>query len=600
MAVTDIKTHPAFSYLRFTGWLLVAALFCAPLFVGLGGTDLKNDEDIYSFAVELMVETGDFLTPRSIPSEAAPFFEKPPLKFWIVAGSIRAGLLPDNEFGHRFWDAVFGALAFLYVFAIGRRLAGPVCGLIAVFVLFLHDPLLMEHGLRSNTMEAALVLSYCGAIFHVLAWSTATRHSSRRLHPIAVAGFFLLGFMTKFVAALFLPFILAAAAVLLPRWRRKALEVWRDWAIAAAIFILLAAPWFIIQTLREGTVFWQVILGEHVYRRMTTSLDASHVHPWHYYLVGVWTQLSANGTAPFVAVGSAALLFKTMREKLEVGTVIVLWFVVPVLAISVATSKLYHYIYPFLPPLALAAGYLPGLLVRRDSVVRRTVATMESRLYESLSSWRVHVRDFRASRALIVVAVGCAAIAGMTAMIGTFEITIAGFRVFRNSSVVRPIIAALASLLVAGHWTLAVRGAAVLLLLFALPVNPYRSVLHELQADRGPMRALRKCLLAEMPPGTGPGVYAHSQDLGTWRYAYYFRRIGWDSRDPRSNGTLAERLWDQRKQAPVLISTDDMAAFENSHMRPVDGVTSPPITSVEVADGHLVLLPGRFGVCGPR
>ncbi len=152
-------------------------------FLGLGATDLKNDEDIYSFAVQLMAETGDFLTPRAIPSESAPFFEKPPLKFWIVAGSIRAGLLPDNEFGHRFWDAVFGAIAFLYVFAIGRRLAGPLCGLVAVFVLFLHDPLLTEHGLRSNTMEAALVLSYCGAIFHSLAWSTRRDHRAGACIP---------------------------------------------------------------------------------------------------------------------------------------------------------------------------------------------------------------------------------------------------------------------------------------------------------------------------------------------------------------------------------------------------------------------------------
>src|SRR5688572_18828391 len=194
MPPTDVQPESGSGYLRFAWWLLVAALFCAPLFLGLGATDLKNDEDIYSFAVQLMVETGDFLTPRAIPSESAPFFEKPPLKFWIVAGSIRAGLLPDNEFGHRFWDAVFGAVAFLYVFAIGRRLAGPLCGVIAVFVLFLHDPLLTEHGLRSNTMEAALVLSYCGAIFHSLAWSTAARLSSRRLHPLAVSCFFLLGF----------------------------------------------------------------------------------------------------------------------------------------------------------------------------------------------------------------------------------------------------------------------------------------------------------------------------------------------------------------------------------------------------------------------
>ena len=72
----------------------------------------------------------------------------------------------------RVWDALFGGLAFLYVFALGRRLAGPVCGFVAVFVLFVYGPLLFEHGLRNNNMEAPLFLGYCGGVYHYLAWAT--------------------------------------------------------------------------------------------------------------------------------------------------------------------------------------------------------------------------------------------------------------------------------------------------------------------------------------------------------------------------------------------------------------------------------------------
>ena len=67
-----------------TPWLwlaLVIGLFCVPLFLGLGRTDLENDESIYLFAVEVMVTHGDWLTPKSLPSETDPFLEKPPLKF---------------------------------------------------------------------------------------------------------------------------------------------------------------------------------------------------------------------------------------------------------------------------------------------------------------------------------------------------------------------------------------------------------------------------------------------------------------------------------------------------------------------------------------
>ena len=139
-----------------------SSLFCLPLLRRSGPKpDLETDEAIYSFAVDRILEIGDWLEPKSSPSETDVFLEKPPLKFWMVAAPIKAGLLPHDEFGLRFSTPLFGGAAFVYVFAIGALLAGPVCGAVAVLLLFIHDPLLFAHGLRTNNMEASLVLSYC-------------------------------------------------------------------------------------------------------------------------------------------------------------------------------------------------------------------------------------------------------------------------------------------------------------------------------------------------------------------------------------------------------------------------------------------------------
>ena len=81
-------------------WLaLVLILFCLPLFAGLRSLDLETDEAIYSFAVDRMLDDGEWLRPKSSPSDDVVFLEKPPLKFWIVAAPIRAGLLPRDELG---------------------------------------------------------------------------------------------------------------------------------------------------------------------------------------------------------------------------------------------------------------------------------------------------------------------------------------------------------------------------------------------------------------------------------------------------------------------------------------------------------------------
>ena len=120
-------------------------------------------------------------------------------------------------------------------------------------------------------MEAALTLSYCGGVYHFLAWNTSRSPSRRWLHVAGVAIYFVLGFMTKFVAAMFLPLILGAAVVLSSRQRTMVVREWRSWAAGAALAALLIAPWFVYAFITHGSLFWDTIFVAHVLLRFTTS-----------------------------------------------------------------------------------------------------------------------------------------------------------------------------------------------------------------------------------------------------------------------------------------------------------------------------------------
>ncbi len=261
------------------------------------------------------------------------------------------------------WDALFGAIAFLYVFALGRRLAGNICGVVAVFTLFVYRPLLFEHGLRDNAMEGPLFLSYCGGMYHYLAWAAADRQKRAPAHATAVMLYFVLGFMTKFVASVFLPIVLVIATLTNRGALRKSVAEWRVWSALALVAIVLIAPWFVYQYQNEGVGLFRVMFGEHVYTRFTTSLDPGHLHPWNFYYVTMFRQLGYSGTAWLVTAGAVLLLVNTVRQPSLDKLLIVYWFAIPVALISIGTSKLHHYLYPFLPPLALAAGYGPAWLL---------------------------------------------------------------------------------------------------------------------------------------------------------------------------------------------------------------------------------------------
>jgi hypothetical protein len=73
----SIQTDPIQTWIQ-RGWqapwlwmALIVALFCVPLFTSLDRQDFENDEAIYSFGVNVMLKSGDWLTPRSIPSETS-------------------------------------------------------------------------------------------------------------------------------------------------------------------------------------------------------------------------------------------------------------------------------------------------------------------------------------------------------------------------------------------------------------------------------------------------------------------------------------------------------------------------------------------------
>ncbi len=226
--------------------LLMLLLIGLPILLWIGHGDVENDEAIYSFAAMKMVETGDWLTPIGIYPDNPPFLEKPPLKFWLTALGLEAGL-PANMWGLRFADAVLAILIFGYLVAIGFRLGGRWGGLLTGLVFFaFHDPLL-NHGILANNTESALMLQYVGSIYHFMRWTDGTRR--KVLHAVAIGLLFVLGFMSKFVAALFLPIALVVVLLFHPALLRRFLSEINLWLAVSAMTVVLIAPWFVYQHL---------------------------------------------------------------------------------------------------------------------------------------------------------------------------------------------------------------------------------------------------------------------------------------------------------------------------------------------------------------
>jgi 4-amino-4-deoxy-L-arabinose transferase-like glycosyltransferase len=585
-------------------WLaLVLVLFCLPLFIGLRSLDLETDEAIYSFAVDRILEIGDWLQPKSSPSETAVFLEKPPLKFWIVAAPIRAGLLPHDEFGLRFWDALFGGMAFLYVFAIGSLLAGPVCGAVAVMLLFVHWPLLLDHGLRTNNMEGPLFLCYCGGIYHFLRWP-ATEGRRKQSHAVAVGLYFVLGFMTKFVAALFLPIVLALGALMFRATRVKLASDWRLWLSVKALAILLIVPWFIYAYVRFGSELWETMFAAHVYERFTTGLNQAHVHPWNYYLVMMAEGFSRSGLQWLVPIGVIVLLVQGVRRRSFEGMIVVLWSTIPLALISVGSSKLYHYAYPFLPPLTIAAGYTVALVVMLGpAVVRKLLERAEDVIARAAPRVRA-IAEKRSTQVagMAVMWIAGGLIVGAT-VFGVVRVGIGGTLLFKSASLWRPLAAVVLAGLLMRRSGLVATLAVLLAVAWWTPVSTYTATVRQLTVQKHPLRDARDCLRrveTELAGGAPPGIYVDT-DGTTWHPVYYyFRGLGpWTRQLVPAPETLDRNLHDPASFRPSLVQEDRYREYlHGPEAARFLGGPSPPMIAIRPAPlNYLLLLPGPYRTC---
>jgi 4-amino-4-deoxy-L-arabinose transferase-like glycosyltransferase len=519
-----------------------------------------------------------------------------------VAAPIRAGLLPHNEFGLRFWDALFGSVAFLYVFAIGSLLAGPICGAMAVLMLFVHWPLLIDHGLRTNNMEGSLFLCYCGGVYHLLGWARTT--TTRRIwHALAAGLYFVLGFMTKFVAALFLPAVLGLAVLMFRSTRARLAADWRLWAFVAGLAVALIGPWFVYAQVQFGALLWHIMLAEHVFVRFTTALSQTHVHPWSYYFIRMAEEFSRSGLAWLVPLGLVVLLVQTVRRRWFEGAVVFLWATVPIALISVGSSKLYHYAYPFLPPLAIAAGYVVALAwMLAPVLVRKILAGAEDLIARfappvgALAS-----RRWIWTSGTVVIWLATFMIVAALAF-GQVKVGIGRTVLFKSSRMLRP----LAVIILAGVLTR--RSARVAPLVVGLtiawwmPVPVYEDTVRELLVQRHPLRDVSECIRrveANVGAGTPPGLYVDT-DSSMWHpIYYYFRRIQpWTRQETPSPERLERELHDTTSMRPSLVQ--ELRYRDYMHgptaVRPNQGISPPLVSLLE----YELLLPGPYGVCSPE
>ena len=297
-------------------------------FFGLTRTGLIGpDEPRYAAIAHAMAATGDWITPR-LWGEA--WFEKPALLYWMTATGFKSGL--GAELAPRLPVALASVAFLIYFFILLRREFGDrVAWYSAAILATSAGWLAYSHvAITDLPMSAAFA-----AAMLAVAFSEPRASASRLLAAGALLG---LAVLAKGLVplALFIPVL----------WFLR--HRIRDLALVILAAIVIAAPWYVLVTLRNGAPFLEDFFWKHHFGRFVSSA-LEHGQPFWFYvpilLAGLfpWT--------PLLALLFSARLFQDRRAQFLLA-----WFAWGFLFFSISRNKLPGYLLPLLPALAVLIG----------------------------------------------------------------------------------------------------------------------------------------------------------------------------------------------------------------------------------------------------
>jgi 4-amino-4-deoxy-L-arabinose transferase-like glycosyltransferase len=300
------------------------AALCVVYLYGLARTGLIGpDEPRYAAIGRHMAASGDWLMPVLW---GKPWFEKPPLLYWMTAVGFRCGLGPD--LAPRVPVALI-SLGFVWFFWTRlRRPFGEQAAAIAALMLAASGGWLAFSRVAVPDLPLAAIFSAAMLLLMTAEGCLA----------FAVAGA-LLGLAV--LAKALVPLVLVLPAL----WFRR--RQWPRLALALSVAFAVAIPWYAAMYARAGRAFLDELFLRQQFARFFTP-ERQHVQPFWFYVPVLL--LAMLPWTPALALLNRRILGERYVPFLAA------WAIWGLVFFSAATNKLPGYVLPLLPPLCVLAG----------------------------------------------------------------------------------------------------------------------------------------------------------------------------------------------------------------------------------------------------
>ncbi|RPI42595.1 MAG: glycosyl transferase, partial [Bacteroidetes bacterium] len=311
----------------YTGIILFGLIFLLPF---LGSVHLFDwDEINFAESAREMIETGNYLT---VQIDYMPFWEKPPLFFWLQVISMK--LFGINEFAARFPNFICGIISLVVLYYLGRQIYGHRFGLL--WLLTYGTSILPFFYFRSGIIDPWFNLFILAGIAWFIFYFDPER-SRYRVRNVMLSALFLgLAVLTKGPVAVLIFLICFLVFLVVKRFRLD--TSFRDVVLFIVVLTAIGGTWFLLQVISGNIHILRDFIAYQI--RLFTTGDAGHSGFFGYHLVVVFLGV-------FPASVIALKSFTKKSESTELRRFFRQWmfimFWVVIILFSIVQTKILHY-----------------------------------------------------------------------------------------------------------------------------------------------------------------------------------------------------------------------------------------------------------------
>lgn len=286
------------------------------------------DEINFAEAAREMLVTGNYSV---VQINYTPFFEKPPLYFWLQA--ISMNIFGVSEFAARFPNAIVGVLSLLLIFHIGKKYYDTKFGLI--WVLSYAGSILPFFYFKTGIIDPLFNLFIFLGIY--FATKYLDKSEGKNKWNLFFSGLAIgLGILTKGPVALMLLLLILGVYFVITRFKEFPSVI--DFIIFFTSVILSGGSWFVVEYIRGNEdVIYQFI---QVQIDLLSKNVAGHEQPWYYHTIVLTIGVFP---AAILAMKSLGKSNEDTEKQHHLSLILQITFWVVLIVFSSVKTKIVHY-----------------------------------------------------------------------------------------------------------------------------------------------------------------------------------------------------------------------------------------------------------------